>query len=284
MVEDTTQDGDRIQVRVAARPRQHVAARAADIEAGGVLIQAGQLLNASRIGAAAATGAEAIDVFARPVVAIVATGDELTPPGRPLAPGHVYEINRFTLGSVLGGHGAEATFGPPVADTMADLSSALEAGRAADVIVVSGGSSVGERDLLRDAVAAAGAITFHGVAIKPGKPFLFGHVGTTPLFGLPGNPTSCLSNAYMFVVPFVRRIARLPMWEPRTMALPLARGITSAPGKHQFYTVRVVDGQAVPAFKASGDITSMAHADGYIEIAADAEAVEAGTVVEVRLF
>jgi molybdopterin biosynthesis enzyme len=101
---------------------------------------------------------------------------------------------------------------------------------------------------------------------------------------MPGYPTSCLSNAYMLLVPMLRRIARLPEYRPNTVTLPLARRVVSTTGRYQFYTVRIENGAAVPAFKASGDITSMALADGYIEIPAQTDIVEAGEVVEVKLF
>ena len=148
----------------------------------------------------------------------------------------------------------------------------------------SGGSSVGERDLILDVLRQRGVVRFHGIAVKPGKPTVFGAIGDTPVFGMPGYPTSCLSNAYLLLVPFLRKVARLPEWAPRSVEASLSRRIVSTTGRHQFYTVRLVDGRAEPAFKASGDITSMAHADGYIEIGAQTDVVEAGTTVTVRLF
>ncbi len=151
-------------------------------------------------------------------------------------------------------------------------------------MIFSGGSSVGERDLILDAIAARGEVVFHGIAVKPGKPTLFGLVGGTPVIGMPGYPTSCLSNGYMLVVPMLRRMARLPEAVERTIRLPLGQRVVSTTGRHQFYTVRVVDGTAMPAFKASGDITSMSQADGYIEIPAQTDIVEKGQVVEVILF
>ena len=120
--------------------------------------------------------------------------------------------------------------------------------------------------------------------MKPGKPTVFGRIGRTPVFGMPGYPTSCLSNAYMMIVPFLRQMARLPPWEAPSVEASLARRIVSTTGRHQFYTVRLVEGRAELAFKASGDITSMAHADGYIEIPAQTDVVEAGTMVTVKLF
>jgi molybdopterin molybdotransferase len=105
-----------------------------------------------------------------------------------------------------------------------------------------------------------------------------------PFFGMPGNPTSCLSNAYLLLLPVLRALARLPAWEPRVVTRPLARRIASPNDRHQFYTVRLTADGAEPAFKGSGDITSMAHADGYIEIPAHTAAIEAGENVRITLF
>ncbi len=153
-----------------------------------------------------------------------------------------------------------------------------------DVLVFSGGSSVGEHDLILDAIERAGEVLFHGIAVKPGKPTAFGMIDRRPVFGMPGYPTSCLSNGYMLLVPMLRRIARLPDHNPRVVRLPLSKRVVSTTGRHQFYTVRVEGGTAVPAFKASGDITSMSLADGYIEIPAQTDIVEAGELVDVKLF
>jgi len=173
---------------------------------------------------------------------------------------------------------------PPVADTLEALEQALARCAGADVIIFSGGSSVGERDLLIDLVQRHGTVVFHGIAVKPGKPTMFATIGGVPFFGMPGNPTSCLSNAYILLVPFLRATARLPVYAPRTVTVPIGRRIVSQAGRHQFYTVRLVNGVAMPAFKASGDITSMAHADGYIEIPAQVDIVEADELVDVKLF
>ncbi len=133
-------------------------------------------------------------------------------------------------------------------------------------------------------MAARGQLIFHGVAVKPGKPTLFALVDGRPFFGMPGNPTSCLSNAYIMLVPFFRASARLPLYAPRTLTATLGRRIVSQAGRHQFYTVRVADNVALPAFKGSGDITSLSQADGYIEIPSDQDTVEEGATVEVTLF
>jgi molybdopterin biosynthesis enzyme len=151
-------------------------------------------------------------------------------------------------------------------------------------MVFSGGSSVGVRDLLLDALASRGQVLFHGISVKPGKPMAFGLIAGKPFFGMPGYPASCLSNAHILLVPALRTIARLPPGGVRTITVPLAQRVQSVVGRHQFFSVRVVNGQAQPAFKASGDITSLALADGYIEIPIDVDTINAGTPVVVHLF
>ena len=284
MVEETTRDGDTVRIRTGVTARQNVGRRAADLAAGDTVVAAGQALTPSRIGALAATGVTRVEVFARPTVALLSTGDEIVPPGTPLAPGQIYDINRFTLQTIVERHGGRAIALPTAGDTIDELVERIDQARQEDLVVFSGGSSVGDRDLILDVIARRGELIFRGIAVKPGKPTIFARVGETPFFGMPGYPASCLSNAYMLVVPFLRKMARLPAWTPRTIDLPLARRVVSAAGRHQFYTVRVANGHAEPAFKASGDITSMANADGYIEIPSDVESVDAGTVVTVKFF
>jgi molybdenum cofactor synthesis domain-containing protein len=285
MVEETERgSGDQVRVFTPVYPRQNVGRRAADIAQGQVLLAAGDVLTPSRIGALAAVGAMEVEVYAQPRIAILSTGNEVVEPGQPLGPGQIYDINRFTLGSIIEAHGAVPVLLPTAQDTVDSLSQAIDAALAEDVLVFSGGSSVGERDLIMDVLVARGEVTFHGVAVKPGKPTVFGQVSGKPVLGMPGYPTSCLSNGYMLLVPMLRKMARLPEFRPQIVRVPLSRRIVSTTGRHQFYTVRLVEGQAVPAFKASGDITSMAHADGYIEIPAQVDIVESGEMVDVKLF
>jgi molybdenum cofactor synthesis domain-containing protein len=285
MVEETERSDDGgVRVFTPVYPKQNIGRRGADITAGQVILRPGDLLNPSRIGAVAATGTANVPVFARPRVAVISTGNEIVQPGEPLGPGQIYDINSFTLSAVIREHGGVPLPIRTAADSLPDLSAALASTEATDVIVFSGGSSVGERDLVLDLMRQAGEVVFHGIAVKPGKPTAFGRIDGRPVLGMPGYPTSCLSNAYILLVPLLRRIARLPEHRPRTASLPLARRIVSPTGRHQFYTVCVVDGTAVPAFKASGDITSMSQADGYIEIPTHTDIVEAGAIVDVKYF
>jgi molybdenum cofactor synthesis domain-containing protein len=285
MVEETEKAPDNtVRVFTPVYPGQHVGRRGADIAAGDTILRTGTVVNPGRIGALAAAGILEIPVFAKPRVAIVSTGNEIVEPGHPLQPGQIYDINRFTLSAITNAHGGVALDRGTAPDNLMDLVAAIEGMQDADVIVFSGGSSVGERDLILDALQQAGEVIFHGVAVKPGKPTAFGRIGRIPVLGMPGYPTSCLSNGYILLVPVLRRIARLPEYQPHSLHVPLARRVVSTTGRHQFYTVRIEEGAAVPAFKASGDITSMAHADGYIEIPAQTDLVEAGEIVEVKLF
>jgi molybdenum cofactor synthesis domain-containing protein len=285
MVEETKSGpADTVEIRARAAAGQNIGRKGADISPGDSVVRSGDLLNPSRIGAAAAVGCADLELFDKPRVAILSTGNEVIEPGRPLAPGQIYDVNGFTLSAVVAAHGGVAVPQRPAADTIEALIDALDACAGADVVIFSGGSSVGERDLIVDLVAARGEMIFHGIAVKPGKPTLFAHVNGVPFFGMPGNPTSCLSNAYILLVPFLRATARLPLYAPRTVQARLGRRIVSPAGRHQFYTVQLRDGAALPAFKGSGEITSLSQADGYIEIPADQSTVEEGAAVTVTLF
>jgi molybdopterin molybdotransferase len=284
MVEQTMIDGDTVVIRSSVAAGQHVGRRAADIASGDRVVSTGDYLTPARTGALAAVGCTTVPVFARPRVAILSTGNEVVEPGQPLGPGQIYDVNRFTLAAIVDANGGVAEPHHVAADTIDALVRALDDCASADLIVFSGGSSVGERDLVVDAIARRGEMIFHGIAVKPGKPTAFARVGDTPFFGMPGNPTSCLSNAYILLVPFLRSTARLPIYAPHVVRAPLGRRIVSQAGRHQFYTVRLENGVAYPVFKGSGEITSLSQADGYIEISASESVVEEGTEVGITLF
>jgi len=284
MVEETARRGGDVDVFATASAGQNVGRRGADMKVGDAVVSTGDVLTPSRVGALAAIGQDDVEVFAKPRVAILSTGNEVVDPGQPLPPGHIYDVNRFTLGAIVAAHGGVPETHRAAQDTVEALIAALDTCAKADLIVFSGGSSVGDRDFVVDAVAARGEMIFHGIAVRPGKPTAFAMVGGTPFFGMPGNPTSCLSNAYILLMPYLRAVARLPAYEPRTVRATLGRRIASAANRHQLYTVRLRDGVAYPAFKGSGEITSLSQADGYIEIPAEQAVVEEGTSVTVTLF
>ena len=284
MVEDTEREKDTVRVFRPVRSRENVSARGSDIRSGSRVIAEGERLTPAKVGALAAIGRVTVAVYARPRVALWVTGDEVVPPGEQLGPGQVYDINSHTMAAAVREAGGEPVPLGRVGDRLEDLRHALEAAAKEDLAVFSGGSSVGERDLVIDVLQSAGELLFHGIAIKPGRPTVLGRVGGTPVLGMPGNPTSCLSNCYVLLAPMLRRMARLPPPAGRVVEARLADRIRSPLGRAEVHTVRLEGGKAVPAFKESGAITSMAHADGYIEIPPDVGVVEKGERVRVTLF
>jgi molybdopterin molybdotransferase len=179
----------------------HVRPRGGDVGAGDVVVAGGTLLGPVQIGALAAAGVPEVECARRPRVALLATGSELRAPGARLEPGQIYESNRTMLGAALAAH-ADTEALPVVADDPEAHRAALERGLTADVLVTTGGVSVGPHDLVRGILAELGADeVFWGVAVKPGKPLSFGVRGSTLVFGLPGNPVSSLVGACLFVQP-----------------------------------------------------------------------------------
>ncbi len=283
MVEDTELEEGEVLIYQPVHKGQNVSRKGEDIAPDTTLLKAGEQLNPSKIGALAAIGKDRVTVYAKPLVAVVPTGNEIAPLGSRLSPGQVYNINSYTLGAVAKANGSNIRHTDIVADTLEDLESAVTDNTDCDVLVFSGGSSVGERDIILDVLERRGKVLFHGVAMKPGKPTIFGLVGRLLVFGMPGYPTACLSNAYIMLAPVLRRIARLPDTAPPSVDAKMASRVVSTTGRTQFLTVRIENGLAYPAFKESGAITSMAFADGYVVIPADVDLLEKGEAVKVFL-
>jgi len=283
MVENTELKGDSIAISEPAHPGQHISRKGEDIEPGNEIVSKGEVFNPSKIGAVAAIGIERVKVFARPLVAVVPTGNEIAELGTELRPGQVYNINSYTLSTMVLSNGGEPRITKIVNDSMEELEAVMKANSDCDLMLFSGGSSVGERDIMLDVLEKRGEVLYHGVAMKPGKPTLFGVVRKQLVFGMPGYPTSCLSNAYVFVAPVLRKMARLPSAAPAAVRAHMSKRVVSTTGRTQFLTVKLKDGLAHPAFKESGAITSMAYADGYVVIPADVDLLEKNEEVTVYL-
>jgi molybdopterin molybdotransferase len=221
-------DNNTIEIASAVVVGDNVRPQGGDVAAGGEVVPAGTLLGAAHVGALAAAGVAEIACARRPRVAILATGSELARPGEPLAAGQVYEANGVMLAAALAAVSAEAELLPAVADDEASHRAAIERGLGADVLVTSGGVSVGPHDLVRRIEAELGVEeVFWRVAIRPGKPVAFGVRGGTLVFGLPGNPVSSLVGCELFVKPALRALQGsrepLPPFEEAALGAALRR-------------------------------------------------------------
>ncbi|MBI2215715.1 MAG: molybdopterin molybdotransferase MoeA [Candidatus Rokubacteria bacterium] len=200
-------DGDTIRVGPIAKGA-NVRLRGEDVEAGAAVLQAGTPLRAQDVGLIASLGQWQVLVHARPRVALASTGDEVAEPGEPRAPGQIYDANRFTLRGLVEQAGAEVLDLGIVPDVRDELSARLlDASRMADVVVTSGGVSVGDYDLVKDVLAELGGIDFWQVAMQPGRPLAVGRIGTAHFFGLPGNPVASMLAFMLFVRPALFKLA-----------------------------------------------------------------------------
>lgn len=291
MVEQTNGSTDGwVKVQGRASPQQHIRDRGDDIAEGAVVVRAGETLTPARVGLASSLGHQEVAVRRRPVVAVLTTGDEVVQPGQPLGPGQIWGSNAASLvGLSLECGAVPLDLGNAPDDLDATTAALRDAVVRADVVVTTGGVSVGQYDFVRDAVAAVGGgLEFWKVRMKPGKPLAFGHAGAVPLFGLPGNPVSCMVNFLQFVRPWIR----MHLGDPAPF-LPVVRAtcgeaVRVRPGRAQLIRVRLVveDGVLVArstGTQSSGVLTSMGAAHGFLLVGIDGSGAEAGDVVRVQL-
>jgi len=284
MVEDTEAENSRVKVFKSAYPKANVGQKGEDIREGEPVLRRGSVLDAGKIGVLASQGVNQTKVYEKPKVAILPTGEEVAEIGQTLRQGQVYDINSHTIASVVKANGGVPYRVGISGDEFEELKSTIAEALKSDLVVISGGSSVGERDLLIDVLQDWGEVLFHGIQIKPGKPTIFAILQGKPLFGMPGYPTSCLINTYLLLLPAVRKMAHLPPRTGETVEARLSRRVPGSVGRRQFLTVKIEGSEAVPVFKESGAITSIAEADGYIEIAENIDLLEKGEPVTVTLF
>lgn len=209
--EDTSADGDRVTVREAASVGRYVRPAGLDFRAGDTVLKAGEFVTVRRLGLAAAMNHPWLRVRRRPRVAILATGDEVVMPGEPVGRGQIVSSNGLALGAFVqawGGEPIQLGIAPDRVDALQDMAMAAQG---ADLLVTTGGASVGEHDLVRSALQPKGlSLDFWQIAMRPGKPLMFGRVGVTPLLGLPGNPVSSLVCSLIFLRPALLRLLGVP--------------------------------------------------------------------------
>ena len=248
---------------------QWVRRQGEDIRAGGVILGAGRRLRSQEMGLAASVGLAQVPVLRKLRVAVFFTGDELAMPGEPLAPGAVYNSNRFTLRGLLENLGCEITDLGIVPDSLEATKAVLrQAAQGNDLIITSGGVSVGEEDHIKPAVEAEGRLNMWQIAVKPGKPLAFGEVREAFFVGLPGNPVSSFVTFLLFVRPFILRLQGVAgNRAPRSYPLPAAIERMKADKRNEFLRARVNDDGELELYtnQSSGVLTSTVWGDGLID-------------------
>lgn len=281
-----------VAVKVPVRPGDHVLPRGADLTLGEALLAPGTRLRPQDVGALAAVGCVAPWVYRRPEVAIFSTGDELVPPHQQPAPGQIRDANGYSLAAAVSLDGGVPWLGGIVRDDADSWRAALREGLRRDLVIVSGGSSVGLDDLASDIIQELGepGIVVHGVRMAPGKPTLLALIGDRVVCGLPGNPVSALVTYELFVRPVLRwrqGCTPLDLWLPVVRAR-LAADIRAPQGRELHARVRLVvsDGEllAEPLRGGSGQLTTMVRADGLVTVPLERGRLPAGELVDVRLF
>ena len=254
--------------------------RGQDIARGAVILERGTRLRAQELGQLASLGREAVECYRPLRVALISTGDELVEPGKALGPGQIYNSNRYTVAGLMQGWGFEMVDLGILRDDPAAIGASMEeAAERADVILTTGGVSVGEEDHVRDVVESLGGIDLWKIAIKPGKPFAFGRVGDTPFLGLPGNPVSVFVTLAVVARGFLFDCQGADVTEPRSATLPAAFD-RPADSREDYLRVRVCDrGLELFPSQSSGVLTSLCWSDGLAR-QRPGEAIRAGDAVD----
>ncbi len=288
MVEDSEKRaGGRVVLRRAVRPGDNIGRAGEDLARGERALARGAVVGPAEIAVLAAAGRARVDVTRRPKVAVIATGDEIVEPGAPRRPGQIRNANGPALAAMASAAGADAAYLGIARDRASSLRAKLARARGADVLVLSGGVSVGDYDLVKDELRAVGVKpVFWQVRIKPGKPVFFGRRGRQLVFGLPGNPTSALVTFLLFVGPALDRLLGRPVPGPRSGRAALAADIALKPGRMQFLRgVLEGDGPALKvapyADQRSGVLRSMVHGRVLIVVPAEVSRLEAGREVDI---
>ncbi|NJE10772.1 gephyrin-like molybdotransferase Glp [Thermococcus sp. MAR1] len=282
--EDVDREGDEVIIYKPAYPGLGVMKAGADIPKEKVLLKRGRRLTFKDTALLSAVGFSEVKVFGKPRVAVISTGNEVVFPGTELRYGQIYDINGRAIADAVRELGGEALFLGIARDDRESLKALIEKGiECCDMVILSGGASGGIRDLTSSIVEELGEVKIHGIAIQPGKPTIIGLINGKPVFGLPGYPTSCLTNFTLLVAPLLRKLLGREI-EVRKVRKRLAHKVFSVKGRRQFLPVRVEGEKAIPILKGSGAVTSFIEADGFIEVPENVEILEAGEEVEVTLF
>jgi putative molybdopterin biosynthesis protein len=293
MVEYSTRSDDNVSLYRPVSKKENVMEAGSDIHRGEKILKKHQSLSSRRIGVLAALGVAEVDVFNRPKVAVLSTGGEVVEPGKPLPTGKVYDINAHALGAAVLECGGESINMGIVSDNKDQLEAAVRrALNLADVVITSGGVSVGPKDLIPQVVDTLGTpgVIISGIAVKPGKPTTIAIVDGKLVFSLPGHPTSSLFMFHIFVRPIICKIAGRTEETPPVLNAVAAMRMFPARGRRTFVMVSLTYDKAGKPFASpvplglSGAITTLAKADGFVEIPEEQQFVDIGTEIGVHLF
>ena len=282
--------GDRIRFDGKQQRGQNVRKAGEDIACGELVLHAGKRLVPADIGLLASLGIIEVMVYRRLRVAFFSTGDELRSLGEPLEMGAIYDSNRYTLHGMLSRIGAEITDMGVIRDVREDLHNAfMQAATAADVIITSGGVSVGEADFVKDTLQEVGEINFWKVAMKPGRPLAFGRVNDAVFFGLPGNPVSVMVTFYLFVQPALRKLMGDLHTETHTISMPCSSRLKKRPGRVEYQRGVIERDRDQTVVRktgpqGSGILSSMSEANCFIVLPLESAGVNPGETVEVLPF
>lgn len=277
-----------VQIAVEQAAWVNVREAGEDILAGETALQRGALLRPAEIGVLASLGRATVRVHRRPVVAIVSTGDEVVDLGQPLQPGQIRNSNSYTLAALVQRYGGVPRLLGVARDTIADLTAILAAARDADLIISSGGVSVGDYDMVKDVLRAEGQIDIWQVRMKPGKPLAYGRLGGKPFLGLPGNPVAAYVSFELFARPIVlRQLGHTKLGKPAVRAR-VTVPVQNRGGRRHFVRAFVADGPQGPETRPTGDqgsgvLTALTRANGLLVVTDDQEYVNAGESVDVLL-
>jgi len=289
MQERVEVDGDQVWVMPGQRAGQNVRQAGEDLARGALVLSAGTWVGVPELGVLGSTGLVEISVYRRLRAAFFSTGDELRSAGQPLGPGEIYDSNRYSLYAALRSLGAETIDLGVVRDEPEALEQALAmAAASADVVLTSGGVSVGEADHVKAMMNRLGAVHFWKLAMRPGRPLAFGLLGKSALFGMPGNPVSVLATWYQFVRPALRHCMGERVKPPVCFDVPTSERLRKRPGRTEFQRgVLETDASGrlsvrTTGAQGSGILSSLTVADCFIVLDHDSGGVEAGELVKVQ--
>lgn len=284
-------DNTTLLVLRAVAPGENVVGKGEDIRIGQYILYQGNQILPQDIGAMAACGIESVPVRSKPTIVIISTGDEVVDVGSNPVGGQIRDINSYALSAQLEEAGCTVKRYGIVRDNYDDLLKALSQSTAhADMVIVSGGSSVGARDYTVRAIEKLGKakVIFHGVAIKPGKPTIFGKIGNVPVFGLPGHPVAAMTVCSQLVKPAIRVFLGQTVDDVYTIPARMLRSMASVPGRDDYIRVRLIKIQdeywAEPVLGKSGLISTMSAANGIVHIPADKNGLYSEELVQVEVF